>query len=113
MVYLTKDKTYHIDDAVREFLFTQLGENPHALSCHLNNEIVTVYAFGVASPAELNVMKSGDQKMLIDFKSRQFESVKDELKEQISTILGRDVGKVHSAITEDGLRIINFCLKEY
>jgi len=106
-----KNKIHVIDKIVREFLDKQLGEHPSSISSFLNEEIISVYAGEVVSPAESKMMETKtDSKFLIEFKNQQFASVKEELKQQLETEINQKITQIHSSVTEDGLRIINICL---
>lgn len=108
MLKLTEEMTLQVDEVVRNFFETRLGEKPHSLSCYLNNDILAVYVHGVNSPAEQAMMNSKvEKKLLVEYKAQQFESVKHELCEKINQLLCWNIRQMHTSITNDGIRIIN------
>lgn len=107
MTQATEKVCNRLDDIIGLFLSTQLGENPDSVSSHLNDDIVAVYAHDVISPAEKAMMQGErDHRFLLEYKVKQFESVKQDLCKPVKEILGKEVAQIHSTVTEDGIRII-------
>lgn len=97
---------------IRDFLEIQLGEIPEEIECFHNDHIYSIYAYAVISPAEKQLMEStSGEKMILDYKLQQFNSVKDELAGQLERLLGKAVSGIHCSLTNDGSRIISVYLK--
>lgn len=111
MVELTVNKSNEIKNIIRNFLNSQLGENPEQVSCHLNNDMFAVYAYGIISPAEEAIMHlQNDKRTLIEYKIREFEMIKNDLLKMIKQLLGCNIDKIYTTITDDGIRIIHIRL---
>jgi uncharacterized protein YbcI len=111
MVELTVNKSNEIKNIIRNFLDTQLGEKPEQVSCHLNNDMLAIYAYGIISPAERAIMHlQNDKRTLLEYKIREFDMIKSDLLKMIKKSLGCDIDKIYTTITDDGIRIINIRL---
>ncbi|MBN1408686.1 MAG: DUF2294 family protein [Calditrichaceae bacterium] len=111
MVELTVSKSNEIKNIIRNFLNSQLAENPEQISCHLNNDMLAVYAHGIISPAEKAIMHSqNDKRTLFEYKIAEFEMIKTDLIKIIKKSLGCDINKIYTTITDDGIRIIHIRL---
>ena len=98
-----------INKVIKQFLESQLGEIPEQVSSHQDRNILTFYAFGVISPAEESLLHSGNKKLWIDYKVRQFEAVSMLLSADLEKMVKGTVQQVYTTITEDGIRIIHVC----
>ncbi len=111
MVELTIKKSNEVKNIIRNFLDTQLGEKPDRVSCHLNNDILAVYAHGIISPAEKAIMHiQNSRRILFEYKTQEFDLIKEDLLKQIKRILNCNIGQIYTNITDDGIRIINIRL---
>lgn len=111
MLSLTENKIIILKNAIREFLQTKLGESPSQIYCFLNNNFIAVYIHDINSLAEQKMMHlQENQKLLIDYKTQEFEMVKPDLIKRIERILDVKLNKIYSLVTEDGIRIINILI---
>ncbi|MBN2424751.1 MAG: DUF2294 family protein [Calditrichaceae bacterium] len=108
MINLSENKIIKLKNAIRNFLQTKLGESPSQIYCYLNNNFIAIYIHDINSLAEQKMMRlQENQKLLIDYKTQEFEIVKPDLIKRIERILDLKLNKIYSLVTEDGIRIIN------
>ena len=104
--------TGRINEIIKSFLDSQLGEKAKNIQTFLNDDIVVVYAHDILSPAEKQLVPSeSENKMLMEYKVEQFESVKPELINEVAEKTGLIIKNANTIVTKDGIRIINITIE--
>ena len=108
-IVLSQDLSAKIEVIIKSFLQSQLGENAIKINSFINNDILVIYAHDILSPAEQQMFLSDvENKLLIEYKLQQFESVKADLIQEVGDKTGLIIKNVQTIITKDCIRIINF-----
>jgi uncharacterized protein YbcI len=94
-----------ISHLMADFLDQQLGEHASSVDTFLSGNTVTVRATNCLSPGERNLVQNEqDWHLLQEFKNRQFERVKLQLKERLEQITDCEVLNLVSVVGQDGMR---------
>jgi uncharacterized protein YbcI len=94
-----------ISHLMADFLDRQLGEHASAVDAFLSGNTITVRATNCLSPGERSLVQNEqDWHLLQEFKNRQFERVKLQLKEQLEKITNCEVLSLVSVVGQDGMR---------
>jgi uncharacterized protein YbcI len=105
---MTKSKAeleQEIGSFVADFLDEQLGEHAGAVEVFVSGNTVTVRATNCFSPGEQDfVREKSDWHLFQEFKSRQFELVKRQLKERLEQIIDCEVLNIMSVVAPEGMR---------
>lgn len=96
-----------LSDSVKEFVTEQLAENSATMSINVCNELLVIHISGSLWPAEQRLNRRIEDILTFhEYKTRQFEGVKDILKSELEELSGCKILKIESLLSKDNSRII-------
>jgi uncharacterized protein YbcI len=96
-----------MSDSVKEFVTEQLAENSATMSINVCNELLVIHISRSLWPAEQRLNRRIEDILTFhEFKTRQFEGVKDILKSELEELSGCKILKIESLLCKDNSRII-------
>jgi uncharacterized protein YbcI len=96
-----------MSDSVKEFVTEQLAENSGTMSINVCNELLVIHISRSLWPAEQRLNRRIEDILTFhEFKTRQFEGVKNILKSELEELSGCKILKIESLLSKDNSRII-------
>lgn len=94
-----------ISVSMADFLDEQLGEHARSVTAFLSGNTVTVRAIDCLAPAEMTLAHDETNwRLLLEFKTLQFEKVKPQLQARLEKIIGSEVLDLVSVLGQNGVR---------
>ncbi len=96
-----------ISDYVRKFVSEQLSENSTSMRINICNELLVIHISDSLWPAEQRLSRRIEDLITFhEFKSRQFEEVKNILKSELENLSECKILNIESLLCKDNSRII-------
>jgi uncharacterized protein YbcI len=91
----------------KKFVTEQLAENSTSMRINISNELLVIHISGSLWPAEQRLNRRiEDLRTFHEFKTRQFEEVKNLLKNELENLSECKILNVESLLCKDNSRII-------
>ena len=96
-----------MSESAKKFITEQLVENSTSMRIHICNELLVIHISSSLWPAEQRLNRRIEDLITFhDFKSRQFEEVKNVLKSELENISECKILNIESLLCKDNSRII-------
>jgi uncharacterized protein YbcI len=107
MKNLTRKRIAEMNEYAKKFVTEQLAENSTFMRINFGNELLVVHISNSLWPAEQRLNRRiEDISTFHEFKSRQFEEVKNILKSDLENLSECKIHNVESILCKDNSRII-------
>ena len=96
-----------MSDCAKKFITEQLVENSTSMRIHICNELLVIHISSSLWPAEQRLNRRIEDLITFhEFKSRQFEEVKNVLKSELENLSECKILNIESLLCKDNSRII-------
>ena len=107
MKNLTRKTIAEMNEYAKKFVTEQLAENSTFMRINFGNELLVIHISRSLWPAEQRLNRRIEDLIVFqEFKTRQFEEVKDILKSELEELSGCKILKIESLLCKDNSRII-------
>ena len=107
MENLKKEIITKMSEAAKKFVAEQLAENSASLKINICDELIVIYISSSLWPAEQRLNRRiEDLKTFHEFKLRQFEEIKNILKNELENLSECLILNIESILCKDNSRII-------
>jgi len=104
---LRKEIIAKMSESVKKIVTEQLAENSASLRINISNELLVIHISSSLWPAEQRLNRRiADLATFNEFKSRQFEEVKNILKNELEKLSDCKILNIESLLCKDNSRII-------
>ncbi len=102
-----KEIITEMSKSAKKFVSEQLAENSTSMRINIWNELLVIHISSSLWPAEQRLNRRIEDLIIFhEFKTRQFEEVRDILKSELENLSGCKILKIESLLCKDNSRII-------